>query len=65
MNKNFGSRKGPNVPAAASKKNPSTGLVIWTLALKAFLISLAIVFLFFWWQEVLPRAPWGRRLWDY
>lgn len=44
MNKNFGSRKGPNVPAAASKKNPSTGLVIWTLALKAFLISLAIVF---------------------
>jgi len=44
MNKNFGSRKKPDVSTAASKKDPSIGLIILALFMKAFLISLAIVF---------------------
>jgi len=44
MNKNFGSRKKPDVSTAASKKDASIGLIILALFTKAFLISLAIVF---------------------
>lgn len=44
MNKNFGSRKKSDVTPAASKKNSSLGLIILALFLKAFLLSLTIVF---------------------
>ena len=44
MDGNLGSRKDSNVPVTTSKKKISTGLIILALTLKAFIISLAIVF---------------------
>ncbi|MGI6086276.1 MAG: transglycosylase domain-containing protein [Acetivibrionales bacterium] len=46
MNRYFGSRKEPDVSAAASKNDENIGKIMLSLSLKAFLISLAIVFSF-------------------